>query len=206
MLPGCAESSTSIELNPQMYYFRGKSTTAGSLQESDSGSHQRYRYLASRLVISRMCAIIIPASDETMDRSTSLASRRGAEPCEGSLGDPATRKNLEAFGLIGALDDFNRPAPDLLEPPIQLVARIAAIGEDMGRPRPPVTDRFQHIKSTVAILDICTMHNETDHQTKRIDDDVTRAALDPLARGIAPDTIAFRGFHALPTDHISPSC
>ena len=63
----------------------------------------------------------------------------------------------------------------LLQPSLQLVARVATIGEDMQQPGPPVTDGFQETGSTIAILDVGAVNHETDHQTNRIDDDKTLA-------------------------------
>ena len=80
------------------------------------------------------------------------------------------------------------------EPPLQLVARVTTIGEDVQQPWPPVANGFQQIGSTIAVLDIGTVHHEADHQTKCINDDMTLAAFGFLSRVIAPDTTAFRGF------------
>ena len=45
------------------------------------------------------------------------------------------------------------------------------------------------------------MNHEADHQPERVDNDMALAALDLLARIIASDAAAFRGFDALAVDH-----
>src|SRR6478736_930156 len=92
---------------------------------------------------------------------------------------------------------------DFLQPFFQLVARIAAFGEDMKQPRPSVADGFQKIGSAVAILDIGTMHHEADHQPERIHDDVTLAAFGLLTGVKAPNAAAFSRFDALAVDSTS---
>ena len=64
-----------------------------------------------------------------------------------------------------------------------------------------MTDRFEDLGRAVAVLDIGCVHDQADQQAECIGDDVTLAALDLLARVIAPNTTAFRGFHALAVDH-----
>ena len=71
----------------------------------------------------------------------------------------------------------------------------------MQQPWSPVADGFQEIGGTIAILDVGAVHHETDHQAERIDDDMTLAAFGLLARIVAPDAAAFRGFDALAIDH-----
>ncbi len=122
-------------------------------------------------------------SDGTFDILGQSAA--SSEPGECPFDNPSTRQNREAFRLVRSLDDLDRPAPELLQPPLQLVARITTIGEDMQQPWPLVTDGFQEIGRAVAILDIGTMHRQTNHQTERIDDDMTLAAFGLLARIIA---------------------
>jgi hypothetical protein len=127
------------------------------------------------------------------------------KPCEGPLDDPAARQDFKTLGLVGTFDDFECPFPDFLQPLFQLVARIAAIGEDMKQPWPSVPDGFQEIRSAVAILNIGTMHHEADNQPECIDDDVALATLDLSANAVcrrlasikASDTTAFSGFDAL---------
>src|SRR3546814_19133811 len=63
-----------------------------------------------------------------------------AQPCEGPLDHPAAGQHLEAFRRAGPLDDFNRPFADLAQRLPELVASIAAIGEDMAQPREAMDD------------------------------------------------------------------
>ena len=45
------------------------------------------------------------------------------------------------------------------------------------------------------------MNNQTDEQTQGIGEDMALAALDLLARVLAPDAAGFRGFYRLAVDH-----
>lgn len=65
---------------------------------------------------------MIQASDEAMESPSSLAqSSASAEPREGPFGHPAARQDFEAFCLVRALDDLDRPAPNLFQPPLKLI-------------------------------------------------------------------------------------
>jgi hypothetical protein len=93
--------------------------------------------------------------------------------------------NAHGNERLRTFDDFECPFPDFLQPLFELVARIAAISEDMKQPRPLVFDGFQEIGSAVAILNIGAVHHEADHQPERVDNDVALAALNrtPLFTG-----------------------
>ncbi|SEJ75854.1 hypothetical protein SAMN04244575_06080, partial [Sinorhizobium meliloti] len=108
-----------------------------------------------------MWAMVIHASAEATDFSKSLASLRH-RPSQAKVRstNPAARQDFKTFGLVGTFDDFECPFPDFLQPLFELVARIAAISEDMKQPRPPVFDGFQEIGSAVAILNIGAVHHE----------------------------------------------
>ncbi len=49
-----------------------------------------------------------------------------------------------------------------------------------------VTDRSQHGRQVVAVLNVGAMHDETDHHTERVGQDVAFAATDCLAGIEAP--------------------
>src|SRR5665647_253234 len=66
-----------------------------------------------------------------------------AEPGECTVHHPPARQDLEAFGLVRALDDFQRELSDLLQRAPQLRSGIAAIGEDMMQPWPAFEDGLQ---------------------------------------------------------------
>ena len=85
-----------------------------------------------------------------------------AEPCEGSLDDPATGQQHEAFGFVGPFDDLNGPRAHRAEPAFQLLASVAAIGEDVAQPWIAVTDRLQHGRCAVTVLNVGAVHDEAD--------------------------------------------
>jgi hypothetical protein len=80
-----------------------------------------------------------------------------ATPCDridGSLDDPTARENHETLCGIGSLDDFDGPFSDPAQRVLELVTRIAAIGEDMPQPREAPDDLGQHQRSAVTVLDV----------------------------------------------------
>src|SRR3984957_883095 len=79
------------------------------------------------------------------------------EPGESALDDPAAWQHFEPVELIGALDHLDRPAADLRQLQAQLVAGIAAIGEDMAQPGIKISDRGEDADGTIAILNIGSM-------------------------------------------------
>ncbi len=124
-----------------------------------------------------------------------------AEPCEGALDDPAAGQHLEAFGLVGALDDIERPRADLAERVPELVTGIAAVGEQVAQPWEAVDDPGQHQRRSIAILDIGRMDHGMNQVALGIGQDMALAALDLLARVIAARPAGFGGFDALTVDH-----
>lgn len=123
-----------------------------------------------------------------------------SEPGECPLDHPTARQDLEAFGAVGTLDDFERELADLLQGSPQLRPGIAAIGEDMAQPRPALEDRFQDGGRSVAVLNVGGMDDQPDHEAERIDDDMPLAAHDLLARVKATYSTAFGGLDRLAVD------
>lgn len=116
-----------------------------------------------------------------------------AEPRESAFHHPSARQNLEAFGLVGSLDDLQRELTDLLQRALQLWSGIAAVSEDMAQPRPALQDSFQHVGGAITVLNVGGMDDQTDQQAKRVDDDMTLATHDLLAGIEAPYSAALRG-------------
>ena len=54
-----------------------------------------------------------------------------AKPGEGTLDDPSSRQELEAFDAVRSFDDLDRPWPTMSERLFQLVATVDAIREDV---------------------------------------------------------------------------
>ena len=72
-----------------------------------------------------------------------------------------------------------------LERVFELVAGIAAIGEDMAQPWEAIPDGFEHIDGPIPVLDIGGMDEDEDEVAAGIGQDVALATLDLLARIIA---------------------
>lgn len=95
---------------------------------------------------------------------------------------PAARENHEVFCGIGSLGDFDGPVSDLAQRVLKLVTGIAAIGEDLPRPREALYDLGQHQRSAVTVLDV----GGVDYR------------MDEIAVGVGQDmALAHDGFSAL---------
>src|ERR1039458_7658633 len=105
------------------------------------------------------------------------------EPRNGALDDPSTRQNDEAFGPIGALDDFGfELRSDLGQCRMEDRPRIGAIGKEPFQKRKQAEKRGQQQDAAVAILNIGRMNNRVQQQTLCIYQDMPLLALDELAR------------------------
>ena len=87
-----------------------------------------------------------------------------AEPGEGALDHPAARQDLEALGGSDRLMISRVQLADAAQRVPELVAGIAAIGEDMAQPGEALADRLQHIDGAVAVLDVGGVDDERDQQ------------------------------------------
>ena len=99
-----------------------------------------------------------------------------AEPCEGSFHHPAAGDDDEALGRVGSPDDFDCPVAFPGERVLQLVAGVAAIGEDVAQPRIERADGGEHGGRAVAVLDVGRMHHDADEVAVGIDEDMALAA------------------------------
>ena len=104
------------------------------------------------------------------------------EPGNGTLDDPALGFNDEAFGVIAALDDFDRQAAHRLggAGPEER-SGIGAVGKQRAQERELPEQRGEQQKAAVAVLNVGARHQRVQHQTQRIDQDVPLLALDQLA-------------------------
>ena len=83
----------------------------------------------------------------------------------------------------------------------QFRAGIGAIGKKMTQPGETVANGLYEIACAVAILNVGCMNDHEQHQSDRVGNDVTFAALDLLSGVITANTATFRGFNALAVDH-----
>lgn len=103
-----------------------------------------------------------------------------SEPREGSFDNPSLGHDYKPRHVVAAPDDLQDPAAQLSRPLDQL-ARIAAVGPDQLQPAEAPLEQGQHQLGPVAVLDVGRMHHHGKHQTQRVYDDMTLAAVDLLA-------------------------
>ncbi len=136
-----------------------------------------------------MLATRIHACAEAIDFSQSLASRR---------------HRLSQAKVLSTTHRLGRSSK-----PWAVSERLMISSFQRPSPRVSVPRRRRRRRSGEAMTatsgapsrSIGCVHDQADQQAECIGDDVTLAALDLLARVIAPNTTAFRGFHALAVDH-----
>lgn len=149
-----------------------------------------------------MWTIVIPAPAEATVLSHFFANHRHLPSHAKVRSTPSDgRQNLEAFGLVSPLDDLESERSNLSQCALQLRAGITTVSEDMSQPRPAPENGLEDGRRAVAILNIGAVNHEADHQSNCIDDNMTLASVDLLARVIARNSAAFRGFQALTIDH-----
>lgn len=119
------------------------------------------------------------------------------EPGKGALDDPAAGDDDEARCPIGPLDDLDGRSIHVLQGVFQLVASIAAVGEQMSERGEALHGVGDDTWRAIAILNVGGVRDRAQHIAFGIGEDMTLAALDLLAGIIAAWSAAFRGFHAL---------
>ena len=79
-----------------------------------------------------------------------------------------------------------REASGACQTPGKLRALIAAVGEDVfDEGEEASRARVEHARCAVAVLDVCGVDGDVEHQAKRVDKNVPLAARDFLARIVA---------------------
>ena len=120
-----------------------------------------------------------------------------AEPREGALHDPSLGQHDKTVRRA-AFHDLDRAAKPTTGPVYEL-ARIAAVREDQLQSAKPRTQFPNEELGPVSVLDIRGMNGQHHDQSQRVDDHMTLAAKDFLARVVSP----IPPFSAVLTDWLS---
>ena len=81
---------------------------------------------------------------------------------------PICVAELRTLRGVGASDYFECPFTNTLQRLAQLLASIAAIGEDKAQPRVERADRSEHTRGTIAILNVGLVHDQPDQIALRV--------------------------------------
>ena len=107
-----------------------------------------------------------------------------AEPREGTLHNPTFGQDHKAMDRV-AFHDLDR-AKEPTAGPVYELARVAAVCKDQLQSAKPRTQLPNQELGPVAVLDVRGMHDQRDDQPQRVDDQMTLAAQDLLARVVSP--------------------
>ena len=124
------------------------------------------------------------------------------EPGEGTLDQPAFGQDFETG--IDAFDDFDLQAALRDEPldPVQELAGVAAVGEDLAHPAKVQQGREQQL-GAVTILHGGAMDDYGQNQSQSVDQKVSVSSLDLLASIIATFSGLLSHLNALTVDNRS---
>ena len=105
--------------------------------------------------------------------------RSAPDPIRG----PSPGQHDEAFGLIGAFDDFDVELGDcLLSAALEDIPAVTAVGIELEQKRVEAEERRHHQHTAIAVLDAGMMHEAMQQEALGIDENVPLLALDLLAR------------------------
>jgi hypothetical protein len=112
-----------------------------------------------------------------------------AQPTEGTLHDPAPGQDLEAFDVVGPFHDRYPQASRAAKRgyPTEQRSRVAAVRPDQAKPHQGAGEGPEYQFGSVAVLDVGGMDDHAEHQSQGIDDQVTLASTDFLARIVTAD-------------------
>jgi hypothetical protein len=127
-------------------------------------------------------------------------SARTAEPTKGTLHDPTPRQYLEGVKL-GALHNFDRATPQGARA-LQQRSGVAAVGPDMFDASASLLaeEGRQQLSGSVPVLNVGRQDHHPEQQTQGIDQDVSFAPVDFLARIVTPLVAGFGALDALAVD------
>ena len=145
--------------------------------------------------MSRMLATSVHAVETSILRSQSFASRR-QRPSHAKVRSTTHRRGrtTNPFAVSQRLMISIFHSPCSAERLAQFRAGIGAIGKKMTQPGETVANGLYEIACAVAILNVGCMNDHEQHQSDRVGNDVTFAALDLLSGVITANTATFRGF------------
>src|SRR3546814_5465389 len=78
--------------------------------------------------------------------------------------------NLEPLGGVGALDDLQGPAPDLVQRSSEFRSAIPSVSEEMPQPGERMTDGGEQGGRAIPVLNIGAMNGEADEQAGGVGD------------------------------------
>lgn len=104
-------------------------------------------------------------------------------PGKGSLDNPSSCDEDELFRAIRTFDDFDCRAFQFCQRGFELLACIAAIGEDMRDGREAFAGEADDTGRAIPVLNARFVHDRCQHMALRVRHDVALAALDCLCRG-----------------------
>ena len=107
-----------------------------------------------------------------------------SQPTESSFHHPTSGQHFESRNVIASFDDFQYPAGQIMEP-IDQLSCIAAVGPDQTEAGKTPLHFLEHEFGAVPVLDICGVNDHGEHQSHHIDEDVTLATVDLLARVVS---------------------
>jgi hypothetical protein len=125
---------------------------------------------------------------------------RTSQPAKGAFHNPAPRQDLEGMQL-GTFDYLYRAAPPVLRP-VQQGSGVATVGPDVSdSPRGLLPEEGrQQLPSRIPVLNVGWQDHHQQHQTHRIDQDMSFAALDLFAGIVTPLVAGFTALDALAVD------
>src|SRR5579859_7763962 len=110
---------------------------------------------------------------------------KATEPSEGTFDDPATRQELEALDVVGALHDFHLDRAEVaaqLANPLDELTGVRPVRPEMTKSKERVGESAEEELRAVTILNVSRMHHDGEYETERVDEQVSLASTDFLAR------------------------
>jgi hypothetical protein len=104
------------------------------------------------------------------------------KPRKSTLNNPSSRQNLKPFGGVGSPHDLDDPAANADQSVTQLWSSISSVGKHMAQLGGLALEPSEHVRRTVAVLNVGAMHPQRNQVAAGIGHYVALATLDPLAR------------------------